>query len=137
MIGVSGREGIEKFYSRKLVGRAQTASQTLKDVIWEYKVGAETSACKLGCTDLGLAPMTCPCELLHHGQHLQGKYNLSAMDEDAWLTRKHLIMNHITSKGRAERYLQVWHCRQLAAAAEARLWARSGIQLATAYSSLW
>ena len=54
---------------------------------------------------------------------MQGKFNLSAMDEDAWLTRKRLIMSHITSKGQAERYLQVWYCRQLPAAAEARLWA--------------
>eukprot|EP00891_Asterochloris_glomerata_P007930 jgi/Astpho2/7930/Aster-x0790 len=74
MIGVSGREGVEKFYCRKLVGRAQIAAgnQTLRDVVWEYK----------------------------------GKFNLSAMDEDAWLTRKRLIMSHITSKGQAERYLQ-------------------------------
>ena len=59
MIGISGREGVEKFYTRKLVGRAQiaAASQTLKDVIWEYKVGAKTSACKRGCTRLGLALM--------------------------------------------------------------------------------
>ena len=58
MIGVSGREGVEKFYSRKLVGRAQTASPTLKDVIWEYKVGAETSACESNCTRLSLALTT-------------------------------------------------------------------------------
>ena len=131
MIGVSGREGVEKFYSRKLVGRAQiaAANQTLKDVIWEYKVAAETSAGRSGCTRLDLALTTRTSRLLHHGRRVQGKFNLSAMDEDAWLTRKRLIMSHITSKGQAERYLQVWYCCQLPAAAEARLWALSGTQL--------
>ena len=58
------------------------------------------------------------------------------MDEDAWLTRKRLIMSHITSKGQAERYLQVWYCRQLPSAAEARLKAQSCVQLAAAVERL-
>ena len=60
---------------------------------------------------------------------MQGKFNLSAMDEDAWLTRKRLIMSHITSKGQAERYLQVWYCCQLPAAAHVRPWAQSDFRL--------